>query len=407
MLIVPAPTPARQIATALVSSTGEGYLPVNPAPAGAESEWVEKMRWSRRAVAVAVCAAVLTALAAPSTSTAAPNEDGADARAVREQAREVAAQVSALTAQYQRREAAAAQAAAELSAAYAQVTEAEMAERDAVTALGRARARQTARVRALYVEGHIGPALSMLAADSPSDALWRATVGRRIGAGVVREAGEQVGLTRRLESRARGQTRAATRASAQLRDALEEFRAQARAAALTAERARTRLSTLSARARRLAEAERAAAALAAAQAAATTSRAQVSALDVPPAYESAYRAAAGRCAGLRWTLLAALGQVESGHGRSNGPSVAGALGPMQFMPATFEQYGVDGDGDGVRDVWSPADAIPSAAAYLCASGLDATVAGVRAALFAYNRADWYVDLVLSTEQAIIVAYADR
>lgn len=364
------------------------------------------MRWSRRAV-TAVCVAVLTAPAAPSTSMAAPNQGGADARAVREQAREVAAQVSALTVQYQRREAEAAEAAAELSAAYALVAEAESAERDAVAALRRARSQQTARVRALYVDGHVGLALSMLSADSPSDALWRATVGRRIGAGVVREAGEQVGLTRRLESRARVQTGAATQASAQLSDALEEFRARARAAALTAERARARLSTLSARARELAEAERAAADLAKAQSAATASRAQVSALEIPAAYESAYRAAAGRCAGLRWTLLAALGQVESGHGRNNGPSAAGALGPMQFMPATFEQYGLDGDGDGVRDVWAPADAIPSAAAYLCASGLDATVTGVRAALFAYNRAEWYVDLVLSTEQAIIVAFDGR
>ncbi|MFZ0161192.1 MAG: lytic transglycosylase domain-containing protein, partial [Kineosporiaceae bacterium] len=123
------------------------------------------------------------------------------------------------------------------------------------------------------------------------------------------------------------------------------------------------------------------------------------------AYQRAYQQAAGSCPGLRWTLLAAVGQVESGHGRNSGPSSAGAVGPMQFMPATFARYGIDGDHDGKADAWNYADAIPTAARYLCASGLDATPAGVQQALLAYNHAQWYVDLVLSTERAIVATVA--
>ncbi len=107
-----------------------------------------------------------------------------------------------------------------------------------------------------------------------------------------------------------------------------------------------------------------------------------------------YRSAAQTCPGLPWQVLSAVGQVESGHGVNVGPSSAGALGPMQFMPATFAAYGVDGNGDGVADIFDPADSIFSAANYLCASGGGEGDDGVRRALFAYNRAQWYVDLVL-------------
>jgi membrane-bound lytic murein transglycosylase B len=101
-------------------------------------------------------------------------------------------------------------------------------------------------------------------------------------------------------------------------------------------------------------------------------------------------------------VLAAVGQVESGHGRNNGPSSAGAIGPMQFRPATFARYAVDGDRNGVLDAWDPEDAIFSAAHYLCVSGAEGgSAAGVHAALLAYNHAEWYVDLVLAAEQAII------
>ena len=81
---------------------------------------------------------------------------------------------------------------------------------------------------------------------------------------------------------------------------------------------------------------------------------------------SLYVAAAKTCPGMSWTLLAAIGQVESGHGANPGTSYAGAQGPMQFMPSTFASYGVDGDEDGDRDIMDPADAVFSAAHYLCA-----------------------------------------
>jgi membrane-bound lytic murein transglycosylase B len=56
---------------------------------------------------------------------------------------------------------------------------------------------------------------------------------------------------------------------------------------------------------------------------------------------------------------------------------------------------VDGDGDRDADVQDPADAILTAARYLCRSGAGEGPEGVRRALFAYNHAQWYVELVLS------------
>ncbi|WP_345713702.1 lytic transglycosylase domain-containing protein, partial [Kineococcus glutinatus] len=76
-----------------------------------------------------------------------------------------------------------------------------------------------------------------------------------------------------------------------------------------------------------------------------------------------------------------------------GPSSAGAQGPMQFMPATFRAYAVDGDGDGTTDVWNPADAVHTAARYLCANGGGGDRAAEARALWHYNHADWYVQMV--------------
>ena len=103
--------------------------------------------------------------------------------------------------------------------------------------------------------------------------------------------------------------------------------------------------------------------------------------DIPAGYLPLYAAAAGRCPGLPWTVLAGVGKVESDHGRDPGPSPAGALGPMQFEPATWAAYRTDGDGNGRADVTDPADAIPAAADYLCALG---AARDVRGALVAYN-----------------------
>jgi hypothetical protein len=176
---------------------------------------------------------------------------------------------------------------------------------------------------------------------------------------------------------------------------------QVRWQALTAllDQAQARLATLDARAGELAEAESGVAALravaAAAAAATTTAAGSVRAVPPPADYLRLYQSAATTCPGLSWTVLSAVGQVETAHGANASTSYAGAQGPMQFMPATFAAYGVDGDGDGDKDVHDPADAIYSAAAYLCTSGVGEGPDGLRRALFAYNRAQWYVDLVLS------------
>jgi Transglycosylase SLT domain len=82
---------------------------------------------------------------------------------------------------------------------------------------------------------------------------------------------------------------------------------------------------------------------------------------IPRNYLALYQQA-GRAYGIPWTVLAGIGKVESDHGRNDGPSSAGALGPMQFLPSTWATYGDGGN------IYNPADAIPAAARYLLANG---------------------------------------
>ncbi|MDP9866601.1 MULTISPECIES: lytic transglycosylase domain-containing protein [Streptosporangium] len=124
----------------------------------------------------------------------------------------------------------------------------------------------------------------------------------------------------------------------------------------------------------------------------------------PGSYLELYRRSATVCPGLSWTVLAAIGQVESSHGRNNGPSSAGAQGPMQFMPATWKAYGVDGDGDGVADIWSPYDAVPSAANYLCANGAGQGGKKLEKAIWFYNHSWSYVSKVMSVSRGYAAAY---
>ncbi len=114
---------------------------------------------------------------------------------------------------------------------------------------------------------------------------------------------------------------------------------------------------------------------------------------IPATVKRLYVAAADRYH-LPWTLLAGIGMEETGHGARTATSSAGAQGLMQFMPATWTTYGVDGNGDGRADIHEPADSIFAAANYLTASGVSAGTDGVRRAIFAYNHADWYVNDVL-------------
>ncbi len=97
------------------------------------------------------------------------------------------------------------------------------------------------------------------------------------------------------------------------------------------------------------------------------------------------RAARDSNCGVPWQLLAAISRIESDFGRNMATSSAGAIGYGQFLPSSWEAFGNAGNAYDYRDV------LPAIARYLCQSGL---ARDPRAALFAYNHADWYVDMVL-------------
>ena len=92
------------------------------------------------------------------------------------------------------------------------------------------------------------------------------------------------------------------------------------------------------------------------------------------------------------SILASIHGIESGFGENQGPSSAGAVGHMQFMPATWAAYGVDANGDGQKDPANAEDAIFAAARYLRASGAPKNW---HDAIFAYNHAEWYVQDVFN------------
>ncbi|MFF8841619.1 lytic transglycosylase domain-containing protein [Streptomyces sp. NPDC015127] len=178
------------------------------------------------------------------------------------------------------------------------------------------------------------------------------------------------------------------------------------------------------------------------QSAGTAAPASVGAL--PATVFAAYRAAESELArsapgcGLRWQLLAAIGQVESGQARGGrvsadgttltpilGPRLDGngfalirdtdggrhdgdtaydrAVGPLQFIPSTWANWGADGNGDGLRDPGNVFDAALAAGRYLCAGGRDLSAAGdLDRALLGYNHSTAY----LLTVRAWFAYYLD-
>jgi murein DD-endopeptidase MepM/ murein hydrolase activator NlpD len=107
--------------------------------------------------------------------------------------------------------------------------------------------------------------------------------------------------------------------------------------------------------------------------------------------------AAGQAYGIPWSVLASINKIESNFGQNMGPSSAGAIGWMQFMPDTWARWGTDANGDGVADPWNAEDAIYSSARYLAATG---GATDISSAVFSYNHAQWYVDEVLQLAQQL-------
>jgi cell wall-associated NlpC family hydrolase len=127
---------------------------------------------------------------------------------------------------------------------------------------------------------------------------------------------------------------------------------------------------------------------------------------IPPAMLTLYQEAATTCPGLPWTVLAAIGTVESDNGQSTLPGVhsgansAGAEGPMQFEPATFAAYDtpVPAGGANPPSPYDPTDAVYAAARMLCTNGAE-NGANLSAAVFDYNHSQAYVTEVLDLAQS--------
>jgi hypothetical protein len=116
----------------------------------------------------------------------------------------------------------------------------------------------------------------------------------------------------------------------------------------------------------------------------------IDSFQIPPFLLPIYQAA-GIQYQVPWQVLAAINEIETDYGRNLSVSSAGAVGWMQFMPATWKEWGIDANGDGVADPYNPVDAIFSAARYLQAAGASTNLSK---AIFAYNHASWYVQSVL-------------
>jgi hypothetical protein len=116
----------------------------------------------------------------------------------------------------------------------------------------------------------------------------------------------------------------------------------------------------------------------------------IDSFEIPPFLLPIYQSC-GTEYGIPWQVLASINKIETAFGTNLNVSSAGAQGWMQFIPSTWQAYGVDANSDGRKDPYNPVDAICAAARYLRAAGGDKDI---RQAIFAYNHADWYVDEVM-------------
>jgi Transglycosylase SLT domain/Peptidase family M23 len=121
----------------------------------------------------------------------------------------------------------------------------------------------------------------------------------------------------------------------------------------------------------------------------------IDSFEIPPFLLPIYQAC-GTEYGIPWEVLASINKIESGFGTNMGPSSAGAIGWMQFLPSSWEAFGLDANGDGKKDPYNPVDAICAAAHYLKLGGGGQDLYN---AIYSYNHADWYVQEVLGYARA--------
>jgi membrane-bound lytic murein transglycosylase B len=127
-------------------------------------------------------------------------------------------------------------------------------------------------------------------------------------------------------------------------------------------------------------------------------QAKLSAAGLQPGFAANYLSVQAQT-GTPWQILAAVHRIESGQsGDTARKSYAGATGPMQFMPATFNHYALDGDGNGTKDITDFDDALLTAGRYLAAGG--AARGNYQTALFNYNHSNTYVANVLSSARRL-------
>lgn len=355
----------------------------------------------RAAVLVAAVVLVATGQASGQT-TDARADSAADARA---EAQAAADRVAALEPRVTAALRAYDESLQELAGGVSRSLSADQAADEAAAAAAKDRRSQQNRVRSLYISGGSSALVaSVLTASDATDALRRVSyVQRLVGAGEL-AAHTSEDQTVALRTRAASLQRAAeagTVTAAEVQRRYDDLTAALAAAS-------AELASLSEKARTLEAAEAAAARIAALNAAVEATGSQrvataKASATVRADYQQLYVAAAKTCKGMGWPLLAAIGQVESGHGANTSTSYAGAQGPMQFLPSTFATYAVDGNKDGVDDIQEPADSIFTAAHYLCANGAGRDEASTARAIWHYNHAQWYVDLVVK----LAGQYAER